>query len=68
MYVFGSGWCGCRGGVRGLQDLVWVFPILWDVCVSLACGGVDCVGGDGYGAWTRVWRAGVRLVNNLIRT
>ena len=50
MYVFGSGWCGWRGG-EGLRVLSLGFtnPVgtggVFDMCLCFGCGGVGRVCG-----------------------
>ena len=56
MYVFGSGWCGWRGGggewMREL-GLSFTNPVgtggVLDMCLCFGCGGVGGVGGE----WVR---------------
>ena len=54
MYVFGSGWCGWRGGewMRGF-GLGFTNPVVTggvlDVCLWFGCGGVGGVGGEWVG-------------------
>ena len=43
-------------GVSGRENWGWASPILWGQgeCWTFGCGGMVGVGGEGYGAWTRV--------------
>ena len=63
MYVFGSGWCGCRGGEwmrelgLGFTNPVGTGGVL-DVCLCFGCGGVSV---EWVWVWTRVGSGGVVL-------
>ena len=54
MYVFGSGWCGWRGGEwmrelgLGVTNPVGTGGVL-DMCLCFGCGGVGGVGGEWVG-------------------
>ena len=63
MYVFGSGWCGWRGGEwmrelgLGFTNPVGTGGVL-DMCLCFGWDGVGGVGGD----QSREWRGGVIYV------